>query len=216
MEEAFLPFRKFCNREEAAEFGRLLDDLSVPFKIENRSPYEDIFTLYSVSPSNSWEVNIRAVDLDRVNEVLNNMDKRIGFDEDSSFNGFAVSELIDILNHFDQWNETEYREAVELLKQKGIDYTDEQLEQLKQKRIDELRKPVSISHRALYMGWLFAIAFGFFGMFYGYYIWKTRKTLPNGERVWTFDEKSRKKGAVLFLVSIFLFISLASYFIYSK
>ncbi|WP_431243320.1 hypothetical protein ACQ9BO_01130 [Flavobacterium sp. P21] len=54
-------------------------------------------------------------------------------------------------------------------------------------------------------GYLFSLLGGGIGMVIGYSLWTSKKTLPNGERVYSYNEADRKHGKTIFILGTIIF-----------
>ncbi len=138
------------------------------------------------------------------------------------------NELVDILSKQDEWGFENYNVALELLKGRGTQFTAEQLEQLKSKRIETLSKRKSISAIYAQTGLVLALLpvanvatlvahcpisslsflsfrAGIAGMCMGFAVYYPKTILPDGNRLPEYDEKSYSQGKFLFYLSLFTF-----------
>ena len=115
-------------------------------------------------------------------------------------------ELYDILLRADEWSDLDYDLARQLLEQRGKPVDDQLLQSLRKQRIEDLAKPEGSQKTWIYVGYVFAILGGGLGIIIGYLIWKSKKTLPNGKRVYSYSDQDRPKGKLLFIISLVLFI----------
>lgn len=93
-----------------------------------------------------------------------------------------------------------------ILAQRGIEYTSEELEDLKNKRLEQLREPKTGD--PLYLGLAYAVAFviSFPGIIWGLGYYATKVTLPNGERAMAYTEHTRKHGLYIAISGTVSFI----------
>ncbi len=155
--------------------------------------------------------------------------------EDYYLFSFSNKELKEILAKPDEWGEYDYSLARKILEERGIWSTDQQLEEIKAVRNKELAKPESDSTSGNLMitgyvfsvvgllltlipttylfaivgtstGYLFSIAGPFLGLTIGLTIMNSTKILPDGKRVYTYTQKSRKDSRVLVVVALILLV----------
>jgi hypothetical protein len=92
--------------------------------------------------------------------------------------------------------------AKQILESKGIVYTEEKLDTLRE---EVLRTPEKARPRLLYIGYALAIMMSLFGLVMGMGIWQARTTLPNGQRIFKYDEKTRTHGCIIAIVALGIF-----------
>ena len=74
--------------------------------------------------------------------------------------------------------------------------------QKKEKRINQLKEPQKAESGWLAVGYIAMIFGGFVGIFMGYYLSQFKKMIPDGEKVYVYDEMARKNGKIMFYLSI--------------
>ncbi|WP_236262991.1 hypothetical protein [Aggregatimonas sangjinii] len=79
------------------------------------------------------------------------------------------------------------------------------LNSLKKERIKQLAKPEENQKAWIFCGYVFAIFGGFLGLIIGYFLWTAEKTLPDGNKVYSYSEKDRKHGKTIFFISVIIF-----------
>lgn len=142
-----------------------------------------------------------------------------------------INELKDVVAKGDEWGADNYALALSLLSNKGITITDEELKQMKHERLLLLakKKPynksliatayllalfpfvlnvVRIYNRSEYlfpgMTWYFP---GVLSPLYAWSIFTAKTTLPNGQRVLTYDNASIKHGMRILVANILAWLT---------
>src|SRR5690606_28514397 len=135
--------------------------------------------------TNEYVVKIGKNDFEKANQVLieQSISELDSIDKDYYLFSFTDTELRDIVAHSDEWNKFDFLLAQKLLKERGNEIDQHELETIKQQRIDELSQPEKPQHTAVIAGYILAVLGGIFGLFIGWYLSTHKKTLPNGERV---------------------------------
>ena len=80
------------------------------------------------------------------------------------------------------------------------------LEALKEQRIIDLAKPEENQVTWIIAGYFFAIIGGLLGIIIGYSLMNSKKTLPNGVQVYSYNNKDRKHGKNIFYIEIIVII----------
>jgi len=60
------------------------------------------------------------------------------------------------------------------------------------------------------VGYFLAVIGGLLGIIIGYLLMSSKKTLPNGVRVYSYNDNDRKHGKVIFIIGIIVIVISAS------
>jgi hypothetical protein len=118
---------------------------------------------------------------------------------------FTNEELYEVILNSDEWNIFDYKLAQKLLADRGKTIDPEMLASLKKERLKILSKPEENQKPWIIAGYLFAFLGGGIGIVIGYSLWRSKKTLPNGERIFSYSIEDRNSGRTIFLISIIVF-----------
>ena len=155
--------------------------------------------------------------------------------EDYMLLSFTNDELMDVLAKPDEWGPYNYKLALMLLEQKGIKVDDSKAEELQQAHLQEASKRRALGPVQLLFGYgftvicilaiamknttalwlLFGFYFipGFIGLILGLVFRFTKRTLPDGSRIYSYDDNARKHGLFMILLAIAATLYLASTFL---
>ena len=122
---------------------------------------------------------------------------------------------MEILENYDEWSIYDYKLAQRILKDRGKEVSKTRLEELKKNRLDLLKVPGKAKKGWLIFGLFFSLFGGLTGIIIGLYHLSV-KTLPDGERVYLFEEPTRKLSRILLYVGLFFFISELILFIFKS
>ncbi|MBX2827465.1 MAG: hypothetical protein KTR22_04850 [Flavobacteriaceae bacterium] len=192
--------------ELALELANTLQEHQIETQIgDNSAPVDSTFGGSSLQYN--IEVRIPKEDFEKAEEILKK-EAEIAIetvDKDYYLFSFEDDELYDILLKPDEWNEFDYVLSQQILKKRGKPVDQELLDSLKKRRLEDLAKPEGNQTAWIYVGYLFAILGGFLGLVIGYLLWKSKKTLPNGEKVYSYSDKDRKHGQTILIISLVIF-----------
>lgn len=203
--DQFVSFRKFSNLEQARMLEELLFSNNIENRlIENKSSLDGSF---STTLLNDYEIKIKHEDFikavgfmeSHAVHMFNNIDK------DYYLLSFNDDELYDIILKKDEWNEFDYLLAKKLLADRGKVIDDELLKDLRKQRLDDLAKPEPEQPKWVIIGYLSAFFGGLLGLIIGYLLWTSKKTLPNGEKVYSYSEFERRQGKRIFIIGAIIF-----------
>lgn len=79
---------------------------------------------------------------------------------------------------------------------------------MKKQRLQELEKPDENQRPWIIAGYIFALLGGFLGIIIGYFLWTSKKTLPDGRKVYSYNQKDRMQGKYIFFIALIIFPSL--------
>ena len=79
------------------------------------------------------------------------------------------------------------------------------LASLKKERLNILSKPEENQRPWIIAGYLFSFLGGGIGIVIGYSLWTSKKTLPNGERIYSYNNADRKQGKTIFIIGLIVF-----------
>lgn len=206
--EDFATYRRFSLLTTAEDLIELLKKNEIRFEFEDNSPAEDISATYGAVSQPEFVVKILKEDFKRADALLEKEAEEIipTLDKEYYLYSFSNEELYDVIDNFDQWNTLDYVLAQRILKERGENMDGEVTREKKEHRLKDLSEPEPAMPGWLTMGYISAVLGGVLGMFIGYHHWKFKKRLPNGEKVFAYDEKSREKGRVIFYVGLVFFI----------
>ena len=207
MSTELITYKKFNDIALASELAETLDRHNIKYRVEEES------TLFNPAfntdeTSKDYVVQINADDFTKVNEILKNEEAE-GVEvagPDHYLYSFTNDELTDLVSKPDEWSEFDNLLAIKILKERGVNITDQTIKQLNNQRIEQLKQPQSSPTSGIIIGYLFALLGGALGAFIGWYLANSKKTLPNGEQVFSYAEADRAHGKRIFYLSIVVLI----------
>lgn len=207
MNDAFLTFKVFANKEAAEDMGDILQQNEIGFLIE-----EDILAFdpsYAMNEFNKdYRLKIRQQDFEMANKVLGDyyksqLDK---VSEDYYLFGFTNDELREIVAKPDEWGDFDYQLSQKLLAERGKEINPEEKEALRENRIVQLSQPEIIKRSSIIFAYIICFFFFPVGVIIGRIWSRSKKTLPNGQRVYVYNINARKHGRRIFTMGIVLLI----------
>ena len=205
MEENYSIFRKFSTLEQATELKNLLNEKGIESILADNIPPLDV-TFSGSTLNNQFEIRIKQSDFKKAEEILEeNAEELIDqIDKDYYLFEFTDEELYEVLLKSDEWNAFDYTLAQKILKQRGKSVDKDLLNTLKNQRLKDLAKPEGNQKPWIIGGYVFSILGGFLGLIIGYFLWTSKKTLPNGQRVYSYSENDRKHGKYIFYIGLII------------
>lgn len=213
MEDTFKNYVSYYSLEDAQETIELIAKNNIEYKIEEnfKNPIGEFYVGSDVSPK--YVLKIKSSDFQKAEKVLSHVINPEN--SDHYLNDYSTEELKQILAESDKWSPYDVSYALELLNNRGIPYTETEINELKEKRIKELSETKKGHIGVITLGYFLA-AFGIFLPFSLFWIilapllglnyYYLSETLPNGEKINVYDELTRKRGMDLLIMGCFAFI----------
>lgn len=202
-EDDFSIFKRFPHLELAEETAKILNDAGIKTIIADNVPPVDI-TFGGSTLQNEIEIRVLPADFKQAEAILQKRAEQLieEVDEDYYLFSYTDDELINILVKPDEWGEINYVLAQQILKKRGKEIDQEMIDTFKKERIEELAQPEKNQMGWVIAGYVFACIGGLIGLIIGWALWKAKKTLPDGSKVYSYSEKDRKQGKYIFYIGI--------------
>lgn len=216
MEPTFLTFQQFNDPVLAEELVDLLAENHIAYETEEEQVVVNPLTAINNELTMVYRVRVNADDFSRVNQLLKERDDQYidNVEKDYYLFDFTNDELTEILEKDDEWSSFDYELAKKILHERGISIDDRKLAVMKEARLEELRMPDRSYNTWLIIGYISAFLGGVLGLFIGWHLAWHKKTLPDGERVYAYNENDRKHGKIIFYISLVCFVSSIGFRIY--
>lgn len=130
--------------------------------------------------------------------------------EDHYFKDFSLEELEEVLDRQDEWSREDVLLARRILRDRGREYSDENLSQRQERRVVEYRQPRQGSVLWIILAILSSIVgglalhplAGFIGIVTGWYYWRDTTVGMDGNRFFTFDPTTRMLGKATIITGV--------------
>ena len=204
--EELSSFRRTGDIGQANELLKELEKHNIAGKINEIGSSLDA-SFGATEITREFEVALKSSDFERANNILQNnaLSDLSQVDQGHYLFEFTNEELYDILLKPDEWNELDYNLTIKILKDRGQSVDEYLLLSLKKQRLEDLAKPEESDFGWILFGYISAALGGILGLFLGWHIWKSTKTLPDGKIVYTYSQKDRSHGQIIFYLGIFIF-----------
>lgn len=212
----FVIFKSFFDLQMAEEIACLLKENKIDAVIEDRNISGKPDIAGNAPIDNSILLKIKPADFVSAREVLVAYYKEAvkSVHQDYYLFQFTNQELIEILYKPDEWGEFDYILAQQILSDRGEKVTPELLHTLTKEHINHASKKERIDNRILFVGFFIALLGGLGAIFFGLIVMHSKKTLINGEQVYTYAEEERNYGAKIILAGVVATIIWALAYIY--
>lgn len=201
----YLTFDRFQDKTLAVDLYKLLIDNGFDAVVSDESASVDAAFAFN-DLEKAYHVKLKPGEFTKAegfleNLVLGDLDQ---VPEDYYLYSFSDEELHELIAHRDQWSPFDFMLAQKLLRDRGKAVSQEQLQAIRNRRLDELAEPEKDQSGWILGGYLFALLGGLAGLIIGWHLSSFKKTLPNGRRVYAFTENNRSHGRRIFYLSIFV------------
>jgi hypothetical protein len=199
-------FRNFSTWPQAKELETLLNKNDIKTVLADNISVADL-SFSGNTLLDKYEIKIKSSDFEKAEAILEKEAEDIinKIDPNYYLISFTNEELYGVLLKPDEWSIFDYKLAQKILTNRGKILDLEMLSSLKKDRLKILAKPEENQRPWIIAGYLFALFGGGLGIIIGYSLWKSKKTLPNGERLHTYNQKDRISGKKIFFISIIAF-----------
>lgn len=207
-------FRDFFLLEQAEGIVELLKEAKIPFKLDKS---ETIIDEAIVGNSLTPKIVLRLPKeyFQQANELIKQSLVLSYEDIDNHYlNQLEQKELEAILKKPDEWSVEDVIAAQQILKSRGVDYSDGEVKYLQEKRLKEIRKGKTESLGVMGISYLIVILISsFFSLYFilaglgiAWYYWKDTTIDATGFKFHSFDATTRKLGRIAFWVWLFVMV----------
>jgi hypothetical protein len=203
MTDPLLTYQRFNDMGLAEEMAGILREHGIECEIEdNGHIFNPSFVTNTVETA--IDLKLRQVDFLRADKVFGEYYKARLESVDKTYYlfDFTDQELDEIIAKPDEWGKFDYQLAQKILKDRGKEISPEKVAELKTVRIGEIARPATVNPVWILLGYLCALFGGLFGLGFGLVLRYFKKTLPDGRRVYAYNEKVRLHGRVILYLSI--------------
>jgi hypothetical protein len=206
----YTSFQSFSSEEEAAVLVDLLRQKGIDTILVKSKPVVDEVIIGN-DLDNRVYVNIKRSDFKHANEIIEEQIKQnisqIG--DDYYLYSFSNAELLEIINKPDEWSKQDFFVAKKILAERNIHLSDQAISEITWKRVTEISEPEKSPGSWIILGYFLAFFGGLFGLFFGLPYMTAKKILPDGTKVFVYDQTTRVHGRNIFIIScICIFLSL--------
>lgn len=206
----FALFQSFFTEDEAAYTIQQFRENGIDYRLDRSKELLDR-AFIGENLEKKFFLKIRSSDFTKANQVL---DARIlqnitALERDYYLFSFTNDELIEILRKPDEWSRQDFLIARKILDERGEHISEDVINDLKSKRINELGREESEPIFSIMAGYILALLVGIVGLFFGLAFMTAKKNIPNGKKVFTYSRSTRKHGRNIVIISaVSLFILL--------
>jgi hypothetical protein len=194
-------YRRFTDKEDASLFIDALKENEIDFVIDNVENKNDVI----FAPAQALEgiyIKIKPSDFEKANSIGQENNNTLNQDRIIFLKEFEDDDLIQIIQNPNEWDTGDIEIAKLILKERGNINSESDVNEIRKTKIEALIKGKNGETLWITIGFIFALLGGLWGFVLGWYYNTDKTTAPNGERYFTYNPITRKKGLYIFYISI--------------
>ena len=205
--QEFVKFKSVPDEYQANDYAELLKEAGIPVRLSNNlSQLDRTFTGHTLN--DTYTVLIPSNYFEQAQEVIQEETKRAINalkNEDHYLFQFTDEELYNVILKPDEWSEFDHQLSVRLLNERGKSIDQSLISSLRKQRNEHLKAPEKSQQALIIFGYILTFLGGFIGLFIGWFLFKSKKTLPDGTKAYSYSEKDRKQGKIIFYIGLIIF-----------
>lgn len=203
----YVLFKKLPTKDSAQELVDFLSQHAIDFEVEESIRNFELDN-YDKESSKEYYIKLKKQDFKQAQQLLDehSLSQIDAMDKDYPLFNFTDEELMEVLMKPDEWNTLDPLLAAKLLKDRGKEITAVEIVGLKQQRINELSRPDEDQRWWIIIAYISALLGGLLGILIGWHLSSHKKTLPNGERIYSYSLRDRAHGQYIMIIGVFCLI----------
>lgn len=207
----FVTFKKYTDAALARETQQLLQDNGIISRLADNNASVD--SNFGKEAFADYEVQLDPADFERAEMLLESQAEGLmnNLPEDYYLLTFSDEELYEVIVKKEEWSDFDYVLAKKLLTNRGSTIDEDELKRNQREHLESLAKPEDIGIGWIVCSYVFAFLGGLLGILGGVLIYTAKKTLPDGRRVYTYNDSNRKNAFKIIIVSVVVLFILITY-----
>jgi len=200
--ENFTEIQRFVSVDLLNQVIDILKENNIDYRVEDTSNAFDI-TFTNSQVNIEFILKVRSDEVQKAKDLL---DQNISSDlnvDDHYLNSFSDDELIEIIANPTEWNKFDVEYARRLISTRGIKIDEAEIAREQTRRSEVLKEGIKAKKVVVFCGYLFSIIGGWIGLIIAISLRYTKRTLPNDEKVYYYDNRSRLHGNTMLMIFVF-------------
>jgi hypothetical protein len=199
----FVTFQRFNDRAAALALAETFRENGIECGLEDVSENFDV-SFANNEINKDFRIKLKPADFERANMLLQQLAEQDLADIDPGYYIFDFSgeELKEIIEKQDEWSSLDFLLAKKILKERGVEVNVNQIQILKEKRLEALAEPEESPKVLIIAGYILAVFGGLIAIIIGAYLCTHKRTLPNGERIFSYAPADRAHGERILIIGI--------------
>ncbi|MCP4439396.1 MAG: hypothetical protein GY810_10690 [Aureispira sp.] len=202
----FKAFDFFDDKDQASDLLNLLKKHNIPHIIGDSSSGVD--TMYFNVPT-PYYVMVQIRHFEKVKDLIaeDAQDLVQNLGPDYPLYQMNNQELLGILEHQDKWHLNDVLMAQRILGERGTQYSQKDVELMKQRRWIDLSQPKSVKPLYIGLAYLTSILGGLVGVIIGLRYFSSEGSDPDRQSFYIYDQMTRSHGKKIFILGIIVFVA---------
>lgn len=203
----FKTYMCLTDAKSVSEITTILSKHLIPFKVEDTSKsFDPSFSFNNTSKSILILLDIK--DFEKANHVIDkelilNIDE---IDKEHFLYTFSEEELLDVIKNSEEWHPLDVKLAKKIIKDKDFTINETEIINHKNAKQNKIYKPEKSSKTTILTGYVFSLIGGFIGIAIALFLINNKKTLPTGEKIYTYCKEDRNHGVKMLISSCIILI----------
>ncbi len=206
MQDPFLNFQKFYDKEAAVDMASHLEAHQIPIALEDSERYFDVTFANNPMLKPYW-LKVKSSDMTKAEKILHTYyQKKLELvPPDYYLFDFSDRQLMEIVRTPDEWGFLDYPLAIRILENRGLSFTKKEIDQMNDERIDVISSPVNSPVSYILLAYLVSVCWPV-GWIAGSTMAFMKKTIYNGDRVYAYSKTDRNHGVRILILSTLFFL----------
>lgn len=211
----FVTFQSFSDRGSAMDLISMLEENQIPFVLDEFFLFHNPLFSPEKEAIKEFHVQLQKESFPKVEQLLLdiNREELESVEPDYYLLKFTDHELLDVIEKSYEWSTFDYLLALKLLQERGVKVDIERVVKIKEEKLEELAQPEKNQGFWIYFGYILALTSWYFSPTYGgmtsliigVHLYTSKKTLSNGDRIYTHSQINRIHGGVITIIGIVAF-----------
>ena len=216
MADNYSSFKTFNDRETAEDFSEVLKEYAIEFYIE-----EDVLEFDPTYANNEldkdFHIMVKQTDFVKAKQAYEAYFKKQLHNAPPDYYLFSFSneELKEIMAKPDEWGTFDYLLAEKILQDRGLGVSDAEKQTLKTERYKTLQEQQKDKPSNILLYYIFCLIVFPIGILIGWAWAFSKKMMPDGKKVATYDESIQRHGKIIFTIALLLFIAAVAWKVYT-
>lgn len=208
----FVTFQRFNDKVAALALAETFKENGIECRLEDVSENFDV-SFANNEINKDFRIKLKPIDFEQADTLLLQQAEKDLADIDPGYYIFDFSdeELKEIIEKQDEWSSLDFLLAKKILKERGVEVNVDQIQTLKEKRLEALAEPEESPRVLIVAGYILAVIGGLIAIIIGAYLSTHKRTLPNGECVFNYTPADRAHGERILIIGVLVLILSAVY-----
>jgi len=199
----FKTYMSFIDAESSLELTALLKKNDIPYILQDTKA--DFDPTMSLNEANKpYLIQIHTEDLEKVDQLVKESFDISRIDKEHFLYDFSDEELIDVLKNEEEWHPLDVLLAKKIIQQKNIIVDENEIINHQEEKKLKLFSHEKLPKYTIPIAYLICCAGGMLGFAIALFLIFSKKTLPSGEKIYSYNPSVRGHAKIMLLLSSIL------------